>query len=96
MLASEISFQSLFSSDVHFDSILPRNIKEKSAKHWTPLEVAKTAAKFLAPQKDYHVLDIGSGIGKFCLAAAYFNPNATFYGVEQREDLVNYAADVSS
>jgi len=32
-------------------------------------------------------LDIGSGVGKFCLAGAYYKPSASFFGVEQRKDL---------
>jgi len=47
--------------------------------------------EFLTPQKDVKVLDIGSGVGKFCLAAGYYKPHATFFGVEQRKDLVSHA-----
>ena len=46
---------------------------------------------FLTPYKGVKVLDIGSGVGKFCLAGAYYQPSATFYGVEQREDLTTHA-----
>lgn len=95
MLAQQIRLESLFSHDKRFDQLFPKRIQTKAAKHWTPLDVAKTAADFLAPDKDVHVLDIGSGIGKFCLTAAYHKPKATFYGIEQRRDLMDYAVDVS-
>jgi hypothetical protein len=36
-------------------------------------------------------LDIGSGAGKFCLGAAFYKPNAHFYGIEQRKNLVAHA-----
>jgi len=95
LLAQKIRLESLFSEDLHFDRIFPKRIQGKALRHWTPVDVAKCAANFLASHKDVHVLDIGSGIGKFCLAAAYHKPNAIFYGVEQRKDLVDYAFDVS-
>ncbi|MFF5380862.1 methyltransferase domain-containing protein [Pedobacter suwonensis] len=59
--------------------------------HWTPLAIAKTAASFLAPVAGSRVLDIGSGIGKFCISAAHFFPDSEFHGVEQRKDLVDLA-----
>jgi SAM-dependent methyltransferase len=86
----------LFRDDLRFDKLYPKNIQAKSVRHWTPLNVARTAAEFLAPHNNVHVLDIGSGVGKFCLAAAKHKPNAVFYGVEQRKDLVDNALDVSS
>ena len=78
MLAQQIRPESFFNDDLHFNQLFPKNIQAKAARHWTPLEVAKTAADFLAPHNDVHVLDIGSGIGKFCLAAAYHKPKDVF------------------
>ena len=46
---------------------------------------------FLATHSGVKVLDIGSGVGKFCLAGAYYKPHASFFGVEQRENLVVHA-----
>ena len=59
--------------------------------HWTPIQVAKKAAEFLSVGKSPKILDIGSGAGKFCLAAAYYQPKAFFYGIEQRKELVKAA-----
>ena len=78
-------------NDDVFDSILPPRQQKLSKIHWTPLHIAKKAASFLAPRAGAKVLDIGSGVGKFCLAAAYHFPDAEFYGIEQREDLVEIA-----
>lgn len=36
-------------------------------------------------------MDIGSGVGKFCLAAAHESPSSFFFGIEQRNDLVMHA-----
>lgn len=80
-----------FQSNNSFDRVYPRAVQVKSQRHWTPLEVARCAAEFLAPEANAHVLDIGSGVGKFCLVAAHFHPQAVFYGVEQRQDLVDHA-----
>lgn len=80
-----------YRSDTVFDSYFPERIKEISKVHWTPLAVAKKAASFLAPAPGAKILDIGSGVGKFCIAAAHFFPEVEFYGIEQREDLVDCA-----
>ncbi|QHS55940.1 class I SAM-dependent methyltransferase [Mucilaginibacter sp. 14171R-50] len=83
---------SLFRNDAEFDWLYPEHIELMSHEHWTPLAIACKAAEFLAVP-DAKVLDIGSGIGKFCLAAAYHFPKTFFYGVEQRLELHNYAED---
>lgn len=81
----------LFEDDEQFDRLYPPEIRRQSAKHWSPLHVAACAAEFLASENDVHVLDIGCGAGKFCIGAAHFKPNAMFYGIEQRKDLVQHA-----
>ncbi len=80
-----------FSSDKTFNSLYPTDIIALAGKHWTPLVVACMAADFLATEKRTRILDIGSGVGKFCLAAAHYKPNAVFTGIEQRAQLVAHA-----
>jgi SAM-dependent methyltransferase len=80
-----------FSSDAAFDQLYPTAIQELAYRHWTPLEVAKKAAEYLVTKKKNKILDIGSGVGKFCLAAAQHKPAAFFYGIEQRQSLVDLA-----
>lgn len=77
-----------FSSDIQFHLLYPPSMQRLARRHWTPLTVAQQAAQFLAPNDGVRILDIGSGVGKFCLSAAYYNPNALFYGIEQRKNLV--------
>ncbi len=77
-----------FASDAVFNSLYPEPVKEVAEKHWTPLDVAQKAAAFLAISTDVKILDIGSGSGKFCLTAAHHYPQTIFYGIEQRNDLV--------
>ena len=80
-----------FKSDAKFNLLFPAAMQTLANSHWTPLSVARLAAEFLAAERNVKVLDIGSGIGKFCLAAAHFKPAAFYTGVEQRQDLVSYA-----
>jgi len=87
--------EALLQQDAAFDWIYPEHIGTKSRKHWTPLDVARRAAQFLA-EPDACVLDIGSGVGKFCLAAAHYYPDTFFFGVEQRHDLVLYAEEAKN
>ncbi len=80
-----------FTGDKQFNSLYPMRIRLLAERHWTPLSVARMTASFLGAEKGSRILDIGSGVGKFCLSAAYFSSHAHFYGVEQRLDLVQYA-----
>jgi SAM-dependent methyltransferase len=85
------SNDSFFKNDAAFDWMYPEHIQLLS-QHWTPLSIAYKAAGFLAEQ-GARVLDIGSGIGKFCLTAAHYFPETFFYGVEQRHELICLAEE---
>jgi SAM-dependent methyltransferase len=80
----------LFHSDTAFDDLYPEHIQNLSAMHWTPVAIARKAGNFLAIPGT-KVLDIGSGVGKFCLTAGFFHPETAFYGIEQREALYTFA-----
>jgi SAM-dependent methyltransferase len=80
-----------FTTDEQFNQLYPPAIRLLSQSHFTPLNVAKKAANFLAPESNVKILDIGSGVGKFCLTAAKLRPDAVFYGVEQRKELIDHA-----
>lgn len=82
-----------FSSDDRFNVLYPEHIRLLAARHWTPVNVARKASFFLAAENGVRILDIGSGVGKFCLSAAYYSPKSHFYGVEQRKDLVLHAQE---
>jgi hypothetical protein len=85
-----------YSSDAQFDHVYPRRIQQLASRHWTPLSVARKVAAFLAAEKNVKILDIGSGVGKYCLAAGFYHPNASYYGVEQRKDLVAHAENAKT
>ncbi len=88
------AIKKLFASDDAFNSLYPEPVKAVAQKHWTPLEVAKKAANFLACSAGSKILDIGSGSGKFCLTAAHHHPQNSFYGIEQRSELVALCDDL--
>ncbi len=85
-----------FSSDFQFDQLYPGDIQQLAAKHWTPLNIARKAIQFLVTKDGTKVLDIGSGVGKFCLSAAYIKPGAIIYGIEQRGNLVEFAEEAKN
>jgi SAM-dependent methyltransferase len=80
-----------FESDRTFDQLYPLDIQQLARRHWTPLVVARKASSFLATEKNKSILDIGSGAGKFCIAAAHYNPDAYYFGVEQRISMLHKA-----
>jgi SAM-dependent methyltransferase len=80
-----------FSTDEQFNYLYPASIRSFAAKHWTPLHVTQRVARYLTPMDNASVLDIGSGVGKFCLAAAWSMPSAFFTGIEQRKNLISHA-----
>jgi SAM-dependent methyltransferase len=91
LIEKKINAEKWFTSDEQFNQLYPLPIQLLARKHWTPLGVARKVAKFLAAEDNARVLDIGSGVGKFCLSAAYYKPGAFYYGVEQRKNLATIA-----
>jgi ubiquinone/menaquinone biosynthesis C-methylase UbiE len=63
-------------------------------RHFTPLSVSKTAARFLAINPNTKVLDIGSGVGKFCVIGA-IHTGAIFHGIEKRKWMVDIANEIA-
>jgi len=70
-----------------FDRYLPREFQAVSYLYWTPLVAALRAAEWLDELDIRKVMDIGSGVGKFCVVAALAG-NAHYVGIEQRARLV--------
>lgn len=80
-----------FSTDEQFNYLYPGPIRLLAPKHWTPLHITQRIVRHLTPAENARILDIGSGVGKFCLMAAWHMPSAFFTGVEQRKGLVSHA-----
>lgn len=75
------------SRNINFEKRLPRKYQEMSGRHWSGDDAIFAASEFLC-QYGSRVLDIGSGVGKFCILGASRYPDFVFTGVEKREDLV--------
>lgn len=73
-----------------FEELLPEKLQSKSKCFFTPAEVAIEAAKWLSGKDKRKVLDIGAGVGKFCLFGAR-HTGAQFLGIEYRKELVEIA-----
>ena len=76
--------------DRSFDRFLPESLRLVSPEYWTPLAVAQRAAEWFDSAGFQTVVDIGSGAGKFCIAAALFG-RCRFIGLEQYSSLATAA-----
>ena len=68
--------------DDDFDEIYPDEIRPMAFTHFTPVEMAIKAAKFLVQKTGTRVLDIGSGAGKFCMIGS--NASVSFFDILSR------------
>ncbi len=91
LIHQKVNVTEWVSSDFQFDLLYPPSIQQLAHRHWTPLKAAIKAADYLAAEANVKILDIGSGVGKFCLAAALTKPNVFYYGIEQRKSLIGHA-----
>ena len=80
-----------FSSDARLHMLYPESVRSLARMHWSPLYIIQKVIPYLVPNDKVKVLDIGSGVGTFCLAGAYYNQSVPFFGVEQRKKLIEHA-----
>jgi SAM-dependent methyltransferase len=92
-LAAELDGDAL--SDAAIDALFPESIAELSARHFSPVSVARRAAELLAPTPHHRVLDLGAGPGKFCIVGADWT-GASFTGIEQRRHFVKAAIEATA
>jgi SAM-dependent methyltransferase len=83
-------------ADLHFDAHVPKRWRNGSAVHFTPAHVARRAARLLVDRPGRCVLDVGAGVGKFCIIAAATMPEAAFIGIECRLPLVRVANRIAT
>ena len=80
-------------TDFVFDSLLPKRFQEISKVHWTPKKIIEVAINWFKECKTSSVLDIGSGVGKFCVIGAQ-KSDLQFTGVELRKILFKQAVKI--
>jgi predicted RNA methylase len=73
--------------DDDFDQFMAYEDRRVSSDYWTPVGVASRTAQWLDYFGVQSVVDIGSGVGKFCVAAA-LGGRCQFTGIEHRTRLV--------
>jgi predicted RNA methylase len=81
--------------DERFDQHLPAPLRQLSPQYWTPLSVTRKVGRWLTDAGARHVLDVGSGVGKFCVAGA-LTTGLAFTGLEQRQRLVGVARELAN
>lgn len=79
--------------DEDFDTVYPFAYQLLSATYWTPVETARRATDLLVSEGARRILDVGAGVGKFCLVGAASTTEAQFFGIEHRAHLVRAACD---
>lgn len=70
-----------------FNTLLPDYLKFASRLYFTPIHIAQIAAQWLTEDGNKKILDIGAGVGKFCITGGAKNSDSFFYGVEHRPSL---------
>lgn len=89
MLASRAELR-----DDSFDRLLPMRLRAASGEFWTPLDVVQRATTWFEELGVRSVVDIGSGVGKFCIAGALLG-SCHFIGIEQRSRLATVARNLA-
>jgi SAM-dependent methyltransferase len=79
-----------------FDEIYPPSVRRASSIHWTPVDVAMRATKLLAVEPGATILDVGSGVGKFCIVAAALVAGLKVRGVEHRAHFIDIAREAAT
>jgi hypothetical protein len=80
-------------TDEQFHALLPKAVKDKASRFFTPGDIAIQAAKWLSGTDERTVFDIGAGVGKFCLYGAH-HTKSRFTGIEMRAHLVKISEDL--
>lgn len=81
-------------TDGDFDALLGMLARARAHSFWTPAEVVAQASGHLARLGAKHVLDVGAGVGKFCLIAAQHLKGTRFHGIDRRAWLIEEAERV--
>ncbi|WP_332470472.1 methyltransferase [Leptospira abararensis] len=77
-------------TDDLWDSSLPEKFQTLSPFQWTPISVIERTWKYLSTNEVTSLVDLGSGVGKFCIYLSILsNHSIDILGLEDRVDLVD-------
>lgn len=77
-------------TDECWDSLLPSTLQSLSPFQWTPISVIERTWKYLSSDGVTSVVDLGSGVGKFCIyLSLLFSDSIDIFGFEDREELLS-------
>lgn len=76
-----------------FDRLFPPFYHIQSTIHWSPIEVARQIASWLASMGTLKFIDIGCGVGKLCILLQILT-RCEISGIEQRTKLVAIADEI--
>lgn len=94
-MLSSLKSNKLELTEENFNRFLPDYLQRASRIYFTPIRIAQLAAEWLTEDGAKTVLDIGAGVGKFCVAGA--STNSSFYfGIEYRKSVSQIANDMIS
>lgn len=79
----------IHAAEATFERLLPGRLR-RASRFWTAGVVAALGARWLETEGARSVLDVGSGVGKFCTLGALCS-SLDFCGVEHRAELVSLA-----
>ena len=79
--------------DLFFDTLSSKEFRNHSNVHWSKSTIIEKSVFYLKKNEVEKVLDIGSGIGKFCILGTKLS-NISFTGVELRENLFNESQSI--
>ncbi|TGL04422.1 methyltransferase domain-containing protein [Leptospira bouyouniensis] len=79
-------------TDQIWDKFLPVKYQTLSPYQWTPISVVLSTWEYLREEKVSSVVDLGSGVGKFCLNLARVSEHQfPILGIEDRKELFQIA-----
>lgn len=79
-------------TDLVWDSFLPEKFRTVSPYQWTPISVIVTSWEYLQEEKVTSIVDLGSGVGKFCLNLGKLSKDRfPILGMEDRIELYQIA-----
>jgi len=81
--------------DEEFDKIYDPKFLSLSYRHFTQIRSTRLAIQLIGDSQAVSILDIGSGIGKFCHVGSQLS-KCKFTGVELRDDFYNEAVRVAT